>query len=122
MSSFFTICAFYLWMLLFSCSLWGIEINSDSFVSAESQEVEEETSLELSAPNMERVYKKEKVIIKRNLSALDTALDSAESDSSLNSLKNQGDGDEPSAKRKPASIPLQRSYDYGDTEIRWQAP
>ena len=122
MSSFLQYMSFlYLWiLLLFSCSLWGIEINSDSFVSAESQEEEEETSLELSAPNMERAYKKEKVIIKRDLSALDSAVDSAEYDSSLNSLKDQEEGSEAGAKRKPASVPLQRSYDYGDKEIRWQ--
>ena len=78
-------------------------------------EQEEETELELSAPNMGRTYKKETVIIARDVSALDSALDSADRDrkNQDSSSAHKGVLTEEDSNREPSSV------DYGDYEIRW---
>ena len=102
--------------VLFTLTVRAVEISSDSFVKPESEE--EETSLELSAPNMERAIIKESAMIKRDLTALDSAVSSAKKDQSGQALKNQENLLEKSGNRKPASQhPL--SVDFGDSEIRW---
>ena len=79
---------------------YGIEVNADSFVKADREE--EEESFELSAPNMGRVYTKEKVMIKRDLSSLDSAVDSLEEEQIKKPKKPTT---KPKTnKRKPASL------------------
>ena len=110
---------YYFGLLFFLCSSFfahGIEVNADSFVKADREE-EEEESFELSAPNMGRVYTKEKVMIKRDLSSLDSAVDSLEEEQ----IKKPKKPTKPKTnKRKPASLNHPFSADYGDMEIRWQ--
>ena len=110
---------YYFGLLFFLCSsffAYGIEVNADSFVKADREE--EEESFELSAPNMGRVYTKEKVMIKRDLSSLDSAVDSLEEEQIKKTKKTTT---KPKTnKRKPASLNRSLSADYGDMEIRWQ--
>ncbi len=116
MSSLLRYISFYLLILLFSCSLWGIEISDSAFLKPESEE-EEETELELSAPNMGRAYKKEQVVIKRDVSALDSAVDSANQDQKgqdSSSAHKKTVTEEDSHNRLPSSV------DYGDYEIHWK--
>ena len=104
-----------LWIIfLFSPVAFSIEINSDSFMKEEESPSEEMTELELSAPNMnKRAYKKEKVIIKRDLSSLDSAI------SDLTEEELKANKDLKKENLEPASQEEQ-FLDYEDYKIRWK--
>ncbi len=118
------ICLFIL--LTLSFSVFGVEISSDLFISEkesfekENTEVSElENTTDWKEPVVNRVYTKEKVIIKRDTSALDEEVEDLESREIRENVTDTSLDTE--FQRRPSSsseIPDQ-SVDYGDYEIHW---
>ncbi len=122
-------CSYFIFFV-FSFSVFGVEISDDLFISEENgaKDTEEEDTLSLSAPVVNRVYTKEKIVIKRDTSALDEEVKNLE-----NGEKVTSSAVDTKSKRAPDTVldkkpqrkPFFRerdpsqSLDYGDYEIHW---
>ena len=111
--------------LVFSSYTFSIEISSDLFIEgndseSETMEMMEIMRDELQEPNIKKVYKKEKVIIKRDLSSLSHAVKGV----STEKLKaNTSLDDENQSDQRGLDSELEEGsphfVDYGDYEIHW---
>ncbi len=116
---------------IFSFYTFSIEISNDLFIKGDTDEGEivetddiEGGDFDLAGPRIEKVYKKHKVIIKRDLSSLtDAVKDLSKEESAMNTSLNG----ELSKHRGLASDEESTDYeeesanfvDYGDYEIHW---
>jgi len=90
-------------------------------------ELEEAADSDIRAPKIKKAYKKQKVTIKRDISALDQVVDELQADkASLQSGELKDDevfleeDDQPGAREPSADEEdLYRSVDYGDYEVHW---
>ena len=120
-------------LFVFSFSVFGVEISSDLFISEDSgaKDTEEdmlEDTLSLSDPVVKKVYTKEKVVIKRDTSALDKEVKNLETGEKVaHSALDTSSKRAPNAvlDKNPQRKPFSRerdpsqSLDYGDYEIHW---
>lgn len=113
-----------LFLFIFSFSAFSLEITDDLFIESEGEEnlgsIEEIDQEEIQSKDIKKTYKKEKVIIKRELSSLDIAVEEvAREDTTVNSsfeLEKSKSKDEVSdSERKKTSY----SLDYGEYEVHW---
>ena len=105
-------------------SVFGLEFSSDLFISEEEKSAEEVISADedrvpadLDTPIVKKAYKKEKVIISRDTSALDKEVENLEgkSKTGTNLVLDTESQRDPSSRKKDPS----QSVDYGDYEIHW---
>ena len=116
--------------LFFSSYAFSIEISDDLFIkgndSEEAGEIVEGDDWGLVEPSIKKVYKKEKVIIKRDLSSLSQAVKKLSEEESATNVSLDGK----LSKRRNLSSEFEEgssdfdkessSYvDYGDYEIHW---
>ena len=113
-----------LFLVVFSFSAFSLEVTDDLFIEPEGEEnlgsIEKLDQAEIQVQDIKRTYKNEKVVIKRELSSLDIAVEEvAKEDASVNSnfeiekkaIKNR----EPSSQKRKTSY----SLDYGEYEVHW---
>ena len=112
----------------FSLNAFSIEINDDLFINesdndnVESEIIEtaEMSEEEAKEPNIKKVYKKETVIIKRDISSLQNAIEGLDSEDQKKKValkRNQNKSDQHIfSSKKKSSI---QSVDYGEYEIHW---
>ena len=113
-----------LFLFVFSFSAFSLEVTDDLFIESESEEnlgsIEKLDQEENQVQEIKKTYKKEKVVIKRELSSLDIAVEEvAKEDATVNS-NFEAEEKEPE-KREPASQKRKTSYslDYGEYEVHW---
>ena len=123
-------CSYFI-LFVFSFSVFGVEISNDLFISEENGEKDTEDTedtLSLSAPVVNRVYTKEKVVIKRDTSALDREVKKLENgekvtSSALDTKSKRAPDTVLDKKSQRKSFSRERdpsqSLDYGDYEIHW---
>ena len=113
-----------LFLFVFSFPTFSLEITDDLFIETEDEEnlgsIEELDQEEIQAQDIKRTYKKEKVVIKRELSSLDIAVEEvAREDTTVNSnfeaKKDESENREPSSQDRKTSY----SLDYGEYEVHW---
>lgn len=122
----------YLWFSVilcgFSFNAFSIEINDDLFIEESDSDDEgieiietaEMSGEEAREPNIKKEYKKETVIIKRDISSLQNAiqgLDSEDRKKKVALKKDQNKSNQHTfSSKKKSSL---QSVDYGDYEIHW---
>lgn len=116
---------------IFSFYAFGIEINSDLFIEGNTDEEEivetgdiEGGDFDLAGPRIEKVYKKRKVIIKRDLSSLtDAVKELPKEESGMNASLRKGVSERRGLAAEEESADYEEesanSVDYGDYEIHW---
>ena len=117
--------------IVFSLYVVGIEMSSDLFIEVdnneEAVELKEAAGSDVQSPKIKKVYKRQKVTIKRDISTLDQVVNGLqEGQVSLRNSKqkdnevfsneeNQSGARELSADEES----LNQSVDYGDYEVHW---
>lgn len=113
-----------LFLFVFSFSAFSVEVTDDLFIQPEGEEelnrIEELDQEEIESKGIKKTYKKEKVVIKRELSSLDIAVEEvAKEDATVNSnfeFEEDKSREETSdSERKNTSY----SLDYGEYEVHW---
>ena len=113
-----SLCIFF---IFFSFSVWGVEISNDLFIDSDSDSVEAEDAMSLSdsvaqPPKVQKTQKKIRVVIKRNVSALDEAVGDLKK---TRKIAEEEVVEEEVPSEKPNKRKVQ-SVDYGDYEIQWE--
>lgn len=112
-----------LFLFVFSFSAFSLEVTDDLFIEPESENlgsIEKLDQEETQVQDIKKTYKKEKVVIKRELSSLDIAVEEvAKEDATVNS--NFEMEEKAPKNRKPSSQEGKTSYslDYGEYEVHW---
>ena len=122
-------------LLIFSFYTFSIEINNDLFIEADNSEDDSVESnemigeYEVEEPNIKRVYKKETVVIKRDIASLDHIVDDLDKDERLSAKASKMDMVSDDNKLIKREITAEKylyeqkhssqSIDYGDYEIHW---
>lgn len=113
----------------FPSNTFSIEMSDDLFIGTEDSEDTDSDIIEtaeimekgMEVPNIKKVYKKEKVLIKRDISSLRYAIEELDSENQKsvalkkNYNKSNRQQKSPYNKKKPSI----RSVDYGDYEVHW---
>ena len=117
--------SFCIFFVFFSFSVGAVEISNDLFIESDSDSMEAEDVMSLSdsvaePPKVQKTQKKMRVVIKRNVSALDEAVGDLKKTRKLATEKKEVEAEEEETLSDRPSKRKVQSLDYGDYEIQWE--